>query len=590
MAGKAMRQTVEYKKEFLGKFQAKLSEWEKNILKGRLTTDGEIKPQFWTRPAQKEKTKAEFRSGSGEFVIKEIYTPLDIVHIDPIDQIGLPGCFPYTRGRDPVGPQATKIPLKFYSGYGTSENAKERYQALYNAGARFLSFAFDLPTQIGYDSDSPQARGEVGKVGVALDTLADMEGLLDWLPLDQVRIGTVGNCIGPWALAMFYTLGEKRDFDPAKMKVNLQNDPIKEYAGRGTYIFPPKVALDLASDVVAYTCKYLPIQWEPQYSCTSMMRWGGCNASQEVGFGIANLIAYIEAAQAKGIKPEELIPRVNLHMTTDTDLFEEVAKFRAVRRLWAEIARERFSTNDPRVLSLRLTTYLASNRLTAQQPLNNIVRTTIQTLASMLGGTETISIPAYDEALAIPTTESTRLASLIPHILNDECMVGNTTDPLAGSYYVEWLTDRLEEGGRKWYNEVEAQGGVIAAIENGYYLRKEAEGMYRYQREVEEGKRTIIGVNKFALDKEEPIEIFKSDPEMERRQIETLKRVKQERDNVLVEKCLAEIAKRAENKVAGRDDNIVPAMINAIRAYASIGEIFGVLRQVFGEYKPPIVI
>jgi methylmalonyl-CoA mutase N-terminal domain/subunit len=277
-------------------------------------------------------------------------------------------------------------------------------------------------------------------------------------------------------------------------------------------------------------------------------------------------------------------------MTADMDLFEEVAKFRAVRRLWAKIAKRRFGTGDPRVTSLRLTVYTGANRLTAQQPLNNIIRVTIQVLAAMLGSVETISIPAYDEAHALPTAESTRLASLTPHILNDECMVGNTTDPLGGSYYVEWLTSKIEEGANEWYNEVEARGGALAAVESGYYLRQMADGLYKYYKEVESGERKLIGVNKFTIAKEEPIQLFKSDLEGERKQIERLKKVKQERDNDNVQKCLNELKKVAQNKADGKGDNIVSAMIEAVRSYASIGEIFGVLRQVFGEYRPPMII
>jgi methylmalonyl-CoA mutase N-terminal domain/subunit len=578
-----------YGEGFLNRFRNKLIRWKEEIVEGRMA-NGDLKPEFWTRHGQKEKTKAEFKSGSGELTIKEIYTPLDVSEIDPIDQVGLPGEYPYTRGRDPLGPQAVNLPLKFYSGYGSSEEVKERYRRLYQAGARFIVLALDLPSQIGYDSDSPIAAGEVGKVGVALDTLADMERLFEGLPLDRISTGTVGNCIGPWALAMFFLTGKKTGVDPSKMKVNLQNDPFKEYTGRGTFIFPPRVALDLASDTVAYICKHLSHHWEPQYYCTTTLRWGGCNVSQEVGFGIANLIAYVEAAQKKGVPPEQLIPRTNLHMTADMDLFEEVAKFRATRRLWAKIAARRFGTNDPRVTSLRITVYTGANRLTAQQPLNNIIRVTIQVLSSMLGGVETISIPAYDEAHALPTEESTRLASLTPHILNDECMVGNTGDPLGGSYYVEWLTDKIEENASQWYKDVEARGGALLAVESGYYLRQMADGLYKYHKEVEFGERKIIGVNKFTIAKDEPIQLFKNDPEGERKQIETLKKVKQERDNNMVKKCLTELKKVAQDKANGKGDNIVPAVIEAVGSYASIGEIFGILRQVYGEYKPPIII
>jgi len=563
--------------------------WEKGPLRERLAP-GEIQPQFRCYSGVlKEETKEEFCTGGGELVVKRLYTPLDLEGTDPIQDIGFPGQFPFTRGRDPLGYRAFRWPLSFYSGYGSSESANERYRALYAAGSNHIILALDLPTQNGYDSDHPMARGEVGKVGVALCTIPDMERVFNGLPLDRIHTGTVGNCIGPWAVAMFYTLGERFELDPAKMRVWIQNDPIKEYTGRGTYIFPPRVAVDLASDVVEYIRKYLP-GWEPQYNCTTTMRWGGCTTSQEIGFGVANLVAYIEAAQKKGIPPEDFVPWINLHMTADNDFFEEVAKFRAVRRLWARVARERFHTDDPRVLALRLTIFTGGHRLTAQEPLNNIVRTTMHVLASILGGVESISTPAHDEALALPTFESTRLSQITKSILHDESLVGQTVDPLGGSYFVESLTNQLEEKGRECYEKVEAQGGAIVALEKGYYLREMAEGMYRYQKEVESGQRSIIGVNKYVLEKEVPIKLFEGDAEAERRQIERLNKVRRERDQSRAQKSLEKIRSIAESKAAGRDGNIVPAMIEAVKAHATVGEIFGLLREIFGEYRPPTII
>lgn len=578
-----------YNLKFLDSFRRELERWEEGAVKERLSGE-EIKPQFKTYSGGLlAETKAEFRTGSGEFKINRTYTPLDVANTDPLEDIGLPGQYPYTRGRDPVGFRAFRWPLAFYSGFGSSESAQERYRALYAAGAKEIILALDLPTQIGLDSDHPLAQGEVGKVGVALDSIVDLEGLMEGIPLEDMHTGTVGNCIGPWILAMFYTLGEVRGIDAKYMPIWLQNDPFKEYTGRGTFIFPPRVAVDLASDVVEYVCKYLP-RWEPQYNCTTTMRWGGASASQEAGFGIANLICYVETAQRKGIKPEDFVPRINLHMTADSDFFEEVAKFRAVRRLWARIARERFKTDDPRVLALRLTVFTGAHRLTAQEPLNNIIRTTMHVLAAILGGAENILVPAHDEALALPTFESTRLASLTKHILHDECFVGYTADPLGGSYYVESLTNQIEEKARYWYDQVETIGGAVVAIEQGFYLREMAEGMYCYHKEIQSGERTVIGVNKFVLEEEVPINIFKGDPEAERRQIERLKSLRQERNRDRIEMALKELKKVAERKKFGSSDNIVPAMLEAVRAHATVGEIFGILREVFGEYKPPTII
>ena len=577
-----------YESGFLERFHDALSRWEEGPLKERVS--GEIKPQFSIYSGGlPEETKKEYRTGSGEFVIERIYTPLDVKNIDPIEDIGLPGEYPYTRGRDPVGFRAHRWPLSFYSGYGSSENASERYEALYAAGSREIAMAFDLPTQAGLDSDHPLAEGEVGKVGLALDTCVDLQRVLEKIPLSDLHTGTVGNCISPWVLAMFHILGESRGLDPSQMRIWLQNDPIKEYTGRGTYIFSPKVAVDLASDVSEYICKNLP-RWQPQFNCTTTMRWGGSTAAQEVGFGIANLICYIEAVQRKGVRPEDFVPRLNLHMSSDSDLFEEVAKFRAVRRLWARIARERFKTNDPRVLALRITVFTAANTLTAQEPMNNIVRTTMHVLAAILGGSENIVVPAYDEALALPTFESTRLASLIKSILHDECFVGYTVDPMGGSYYLESLTNQMEEKGRYWYEEVEKMGGAIEAIEQGFYLKEMADGMFRRQKEIENGERIVIGVNKFVMEQEIPIKTFKGDPDAERRQIERLDKIRQERDKSKVERTLAGVRKTAEAKAAGKDVNIIPSMLEAVRACATIGEIFDILREVFGVYRPPMII
>ncbi len=557
--------------DFQAQLEREQARWEKETVTPGLNARPERQGSFTTR--------------SGEFPVKRLYSPLDVAELDYVGEVGFPGEFPFTRGIDPSGVRARHWTRWFYTGYGSSEDASQRYLALIKAGANHISLALDLPTQVGLDSDHSMAQGEVGKAGVALDTLDDLERLFQEISLEKVAAGTVGNCIGPWALAMFYALAEKKGIQPSKTKIVLQNDPCKEYSGRGTQIFPLRVAVDLAADVVAFCCRYLPL-WEPQYACSTTMRWGGCSVSQEVAFGIANLIAYIEAAKKKGVSPELLVPKMNLHMTADDDLFEEVAKFRATRRLWAKICRDRFETEDPRVLALRITVFTNSTRLTAQQPLNNIVRTTMHVLASILGDAERISVPAYDEALALPTFESTWLANIIKHILTEESMIGNTVDALGGSYYLETLTNQIETEARKCYDHVQAMGGAIEAQENGYYLREMANGMYQYQREVESGERTVIGVNSYRADEEPEVKIFRPDPEAEIRQIARLNDVKSRRDNVAVAKCLNSIREVAKKKASGEDENIVPSMIDAVRAYASVGEIFSALREVFGEFRP----
>jgi methylmalonyl-CoA mutase N-terminal domain/subunit len=563
-----------YESGFLEELRARLAEWENTTLKERL--------------AKIQENRTEFTSGSGELVTERIYTPLHTAETTYTKDIGFPGQYPFTRGIDPVGYRAFGSPLGFYAGFGSGESANKRYRQLYAAGSRDIGLALDLPTQLGMDSDDPLAEGEVGKVGLAIDTAADLERALKGIPLTGLKTGTVGNCIGPWVLALFLVLCEKAGLQPSQLGIRLQNDPFKEYTGRGTFIFNPTVAVDFASDVVAYMYKHVP-RWEPQWSCTTTMRWGGCTASQEVGFGIANLICYAEAAQAKGVKPEEYIPRVDLHMSSDNDLFEEVAKFRAARRLWARLAEKRFKTSDPRILSLRISTYTAANRLTAREPLNNIIRSTMHVLASMLAGIDHITAAAYDEALALPTFESARLASLTKHILTHENCIGHTIDPLAGSYYVESLTTQVEEKARHWYEQVENMGGAKAAIDSGYYLKEMAKGQYQNQREIESGERKVVGVNTFILDRKVPIPLFKGDPGGEAKQIGRLNRIRQNRDKARATRSLDELSKTAEKKARGEETNIVPAMLEAVRAYATEGEIFGALRKVWGEYRPPAV-
>jgi len=563
-----------YQPDYLKKLNEYKLKWENGVLKDKLSKTPE--------------KKASYKSGSSEFPLERSYTPLDTPDLDYINDIGLPGEYPFTRGIDPLGYRGFKSPLGFYAGYGSGESANKRYHQLYEAGSRDIGIALDLPTQLGFDSDDFMSRGEVGKVGLAIDTVSDLERALKGIPLPSLKTGTVGNCIGPWALALFQVLCENTGLQPSQIGVRLQNDPFKEYTGRGTFIFNPTTAVDLASDVVEYMYKSIPT-WEPQWSCTTTMRWGGCTASQEIGFGLANLLCYTEAAISKGVKPEDYLPKVDLHMSSDNDLFEEVAKFRAVRRLWAKIARERFNTDNPAVLALRLSTYTAANRLTAQEPLNNIVRSTMHVLASMLAGIDHIGVAAYDEALAIPTFQSTRLAGLTKHILNNECNIGNTVDALGGSYYLESMTNQLEEKARYWFDRVQDMGGARAAVDNGFYLKEMAKGEYVNQKEIENGEKKVIGVNMFTLDTQEPIPIFKQSPKGEARQIERLEKIKSKRDHIKVSQCLDNLTMTAEKKLKGERINIMSPMLDAVRAYVTEGEIFGALKKVFGSYVPPSV-
>ena len=562
------------KKSATDPFSSEKVKWEETTVKKSLSRHPELKERF--------------RSGSGEIEIHRLYTPLDLKGMDFPAEVGFPGQFPFTRGIDPSGMRAREWTQFYYTGFGSGDNANERLHALMKAGGNHLQIALDLPTQIGLDSDHPMAEREVGKVGVAIDTLEDLVRLFRGIPLENISIGTVGNCIGPWAISMFCALAEHNGIPLEKIRGKIQNDPFKEYTGRGTYIFPVDVAVDLASDTVLYCLQNLPKFADLQWACTTTIRWGGGTASHEIGFGIANLITYIEAALKKGARLEQVVPTMNLHATADNDLFEEVSKFRAMRRLWAKIAKERFKTDDPRVLGLKITVFTNGTRLTSIEPMNNIIRSTIQVLACILGGVQWITVPAHDEALALPTFESTRLAALTKNILTHENLVGNTVDPLGGSFYVETLTNKLEEEGRKWYERVESFGGAVKAIESGFYLDQMAKGMHQYQREIESGERIVIGVNKYALEGEEiPIHLFKPDPRTEERQIQRLREVKSRRNNQKVEKCLGLVKETAEKKASGKNINIIPSILSAVKEYATIGEIFGLLREVFGEYQPP---
>lgn len=550
------------------------TKWEGTTLKNSLFIHPELKERFMT--------------GSGEIEVRRLYTPQDLQGLDFLEDVGFPGQFPFTRGIDPSGMRAREWTQFYYTGFGSGDNANERLKALIKAGGNHLQIALDLPSQIGLDSDHPMAKGEVGKVGVAIDTLEDLLRLFRGIHLENISIGTVGNCIGPWAISMFCALAEHNDVPLEKIRGKIQNDPFKEYTGRGTYIFPVDVAVDLASDTVLYCLQNLPKFTDLQWACTTTIRWGGGNASQEIGFGIANLITYVEAALRKGAKLEQVVPTMNLHATADNDLFEEVSKFRAMRRLWAKIAKERFKTDDPRVLGLKITVFTNGTRLTSIEPMNNIIRSTIQVLSCILGGVQWITVPAHDEALALPTFESTRLAALTKNILTHENLVGNTVDPLGGSFYVETLTNKIEEEGRKWYERIEDFGGAIKAIESGFYLDQMAKGMHKYQQEIESRERIVIGVNKYALEGEEvPLHLFKPDPKTEERQIQKLREVKSRRSNQNVGRCLARIRESAEKKASGKDSNIIPSILSAVKEYATIGEIFDVLRDVFGEYHPP---
>ncbi len=515
--------------------------------------------------------------------VKPLYTPEDLDRWEYSTKLGYPAEYPYTRGIYPTMYRGRLWTMRQYAGYADAEESNRRYKFLLEQGQTGLSVAFDLPTQIGYDSDDPIAQAEVGKVGVAIDSLEDMERLFDGIPLDKVSTSMTINATAPILLAMYIAVGKKQGVDPKELSGTVQNDILKEYIARGTYIFPPGPSLRLIVDVFKYCAEHLP-KWNPISISGYHMREAGATAIQEVAFTFANAIAYVSAAIDGGLEVDRFGPRLSFFFAAQSNLFEEVAKFRAARRLWAQIMRERFGAKDPRSWLLRFHTQTAGVSLTAQQPLNNVVRTTVQALAAVLGGTQSLHTNAYDEALGLPTEASAQLALRTQQILAYETGVADTIDPLAGSYYVEWLTDQLECRIKDYIRAIDEMGGALAAIESGYIQREIQESAWRFQQQVESGERVIVGVNRFTSGEEVQVPIQRVDRAAQLRQIERVRELRHRRDNGRVRAALARL-----EEVARSDDNTMPAILECVEAYATIGEICGVLRKVFGEYRERIV-
>lgn len=553
----------EYKKQF----HEKLNAWEEKTLN----------PFLKQYPEQKEK----FVTGSNREV-KRIYTPLDIDYQNYFENIGFPGDYPFTRGVQPTMYRGKYWTMRQYAGFGTAKESNERYKFLLSQGTTGLSVAFDLPTQIGYDSDDPHSEGEVGRVGVAIDTLADMEILFDGIPLDKVSTSMTINAPAAILLAMYIVVAEKNGVSRDKLSGTVQNDILKEYIARGTYIFPPKPSMRLVTNIFEFCSKEIP-RWNTISISGYHIREAGSTAAQEIGFTLANAIAYVQAAIDAGLDVDSFAQRLSFFFNSHNDLFEEVAKFRAARRLWAKIMKERFKAKDKRSMMLRFHTQTAGSSLTAQQPDNNIIRTTIQALAAVLGGTQSLHTNAKDEALALPTKDSAQVALRTQQIIAYESGVINTIDPLAGSYYVEALTDELEKEALEYIQKIDEFGGSPSAIEIGYIQKEIQKSAYTYQKDIESGNRIIVGVNKFIIDEEETPEILRINPEIEKKQIEFVQKVKAERSIALVNEKLSRLKKAAQG-----DENLLPFIIDAVRVYASLGEICNTLREVFGEYKESV--
>jgi methylmalonyl-CoA mutase N-terminal domain/subunit len=527
--------------------------------------------------AKSPERKASFTTNSW-IPAERLYTPVEITP-EYEAKLGFPGEYPFTRGIQPTMYRGRLWTMRQYAGFGSAEESNARYKFLLSQGQTGLSVAFDLPTQIGYDSDSPFAEGEVGKVGVAIDTLADMETLFDGIPLDKVSTSMTINAPATVLLAMYIAVAEKQGVPANKLSGTVQNDILKEYAARGTYIYPPGPSMRLITDLFAYCAEHVP-GWNTISISGYHIREAGSTAAQEVGFTLGNGIAYVEAAIKAGLPVDRFAPQLSFFFNAHNDVFEEVAKFRAARRLWAKIMKERFGATNPKSWQLRFHTQTGGSTLTAQQPMNNIVRVALQAFAAVCGGTQSLHTNSMDEALALPSEQSVQVALRTQQIIAYESGATETVDPFGGSYYVEALTDQIEAGAQAYLEKIEAMGGAVRAIEAGYLQREIQDAAYRYQREVESGERIIVGVNKFQVKEEPPANLLKVDPAIGEAQARKIAAVKAQRDGQAVAAALAAIRTAALDGT-----NLMVPILAAVKAYATLQEICDVLRALWGEYE-----
>jgi methylmalonyl-CoA mutase N-terminal domain/subunit len=533
-----------------------------------------VAPSVSRFPERKER----FESTS-HIEFNRLYTPLDESDEGYIDRLGFPGEYPFTRGVQPTMYRGRFWTMRQYSGFATAEETNRRYQYLLEQGQTGLSVAFDLPTQIGYDSDHIMAAGEVGKVGVAIDTLADMETLFDGIPLDKVSTSMTINATAVILLAMYLAVAEKQGVRSEAVRGTIQNDILKEYVARGTHIFPPRPSMRIITDIFAF-CKENAPQWNTISISGYHIREAGSSAVQEVAFTLANAIAYVQAAIDAGLQVDDFAKRLSFFFNCHNNFLEEITKFRAARRLWARIMKERFAAEKPVSCMLRFHTQTAGCTLTLQQPENNVVRVAFQALAAVLGGTQSLHTNSRDEALALPSEDAVRIALRTQQIIAHETGVADVADPMAGSYAIEALTDRIEADARAYIEKIDAMGGAVKAIESGYMQGEIAESSYQYQKEIEEKKRLIVGVNDFIMEETPVKDILRIDPEVERKQKEKLEIVRRKRDAHRITETLGNIKQAAETS-----ENLVPPIMEAVKAYATVGEISDTLRTVFGEYE-----
>ena len=512
-----------------------------------------------------------------------VYGP-DQVEFDYQHDLGDPGNFPYTRGIHPEMYARRLWTIRQYAGFGTAEESNQRYRYLLSQGTTGLSVAFDLPTQVGLDSDHALSSGEVGKVGVAIDGLQDMRQLFDGIPLADVSTSMTINATAAILMALYFTLARQQGCPLTDLRGTVQNDILKEYLARGTFIFPPGPSLRLATDVMAYCDRHAP-GWNTISISGYHIREAGSTASQEIAFTLANAETYLQAASEAGLEVDAVAPRFSFFFNSHSDLFEEVAKFRAARRVWARLVRERFQATDPRSWKMRFHTQTAGSSLTSQQPHNNVVRVAYQALAAVLGGTQSLHTNSYDEALALPTEEAAGVALRTQQVLAHETGVTGVADPLGGSWYVESLTRRLEEESLDYLSRIREMGGVLTCIENGFMKKEIQEAAYAEQRRMETGDRIVIGVNHYQTDQQDPIQIHRPNPDIEAHQIERLQRARRDRDQTRVSRCLDQV-----RSGAGTSDNLVEPIMEAVESLATVGEISDALRDVFGEHRENVFL
>ncbi len=530
-----------------------------------------------------KKESKKFYTSSG-IPVKPVYTPEDRKGQNYLEEIGFPGDYPFTRGIKPEMYRDQFWIMNQYAGFGTSESTNAFFKYLLAQGATGLSIAWDLPTQIGLDSDHPMAEGEVGRQGVAVNSLADMETMLDGIPLEKLRLGTTANAIGPIYLAWLLAIFEKRGINKNQLKISIQNDILKEFFARGTYIFPPRPSIKFSNDAVEYCVKNGLKDAQPLAISGYHIRESGVNAAQEIAFTLSDAIAYIEDLIKRGLDPDQFGPQLQVFPGIGLELFEEVAKIRALRRMWAKMMKERFGAKNPEAQRLYLRGFTQGAYLTAQQPLNNIVRATLMALACVLGGQQTLVVSSYDEALALPSDEAVRVALRTQQIIAHESGVTKTVDPLGGSYYVESLTDELEKRANGILKVVEEMGGAVVAIEKGYFDREIAKAAADDLRKVESGERVVVGVNKYVVDEPLKIDIRRVAPEEEKRQVERLNKVRKERDEAQVKKALVRLKVATEEGV-----NLVEPLVEVVKTYATLGEIRTTLVSCWGEYRSATV-